>query len=144
MYHTHSIRSMQFVYAGTRAKPVTGTPAPVNSGVIVESLYDGSGDHHHGPVHGSSLSLSSSATSTSVSSAGAGSAGSAVSSVSGAAAVGGDGSMKEGTVSVHGVTPVHTYSRLISIAADGRMAVHDVYTGACRMLTRGGGSPGTG
>ena len=39
-------------------------------------------------------------------------------------------STRDPPVSVHGVTPVHTYSRLLSIAADGHMAVFDIYTGA--------------
>ena len=120
VYHSHEIRSLQFVYSGSRAKPITATPAPVNSGIVQESLYSATAEH----PPPSSVGLGAGGPST-------------------ASAAGGDAAMhslelrdpyqphtlKEAIVSVSGVTPVHTYSRLISIASDGRMAVFDVYTG---------------
>jgi hypothetical protein len=123
VYHSHSIRSLQFVYSGTRAKPITSTPAPVSSGVINEALYDGSGDSHHHGTGTSALGLPMAGAGSSTGVGGSGGSAPVAPALPEVLA-------KEGPVSVHGVTPVHTYSRLISLAADGRMAVFDVYTGA--------------
>ena len=118
-YHTNSILAIQFVYAGPSPKPFTGSPAPINTGVVNPSPTEATVVSANGDSAMAAAGLSQSMelalsplTLRSI--------------VSRSKAI---GAGKEPPATVFGTTPMYNKARLITIAADGKMAVFDVYTG---------------
>jgi hypothetical protein len=105
-YHSHPIKALQFVPFGPTQRPTTSRPAPIHSGILPAVVTDKDGSV---PVTQASDTGSFSNKSPRE------------------APLGGI----EPRVSVSGITPAHTHSRLLTVAGDGRLAVFDIYTGVC-------------
>jgi hypothetical protein len=119
-FHTNTILSLQFVFPSSTATPFTGMGAPINTGVVNPAPSEAHVLSPHGAEAAAGPSLSSTLQ-TGLSLKGLGTA-----------APKAIGLGEDPPVTVTGVTPMHSRTRLLSIAADGKMAVFDVFTGACR------------
>jgi WD40 repeat protein len=105
-YHSHPIKALQFVPFGPTQRPTTSRPAPIHSGILPAVVTD----------KDSSVPITQ-----------ASDTGSFSNKSPRDAPMGGI----EPSVTVLGCTPAHTHSRLLTVAGDGRLAVFDIYTGAC-------------
>jgi hypothetical protein len=124
-FHINTIIALQFVFPCPSPTPYSATAAPVNTGVVNPSPSEANvvgsasgADSGAGGAHGSlSVSLASGLSPLTLRSI-----------VKGSRAI---GLGEDPPAVVPGITPMHSRTRLLSMASDGKLAVHDVFTGAC-------------